>query len=79
MLRKHKPVQSKRLRGVQGINHENTDQKKAVVSCYMISEEVDFRTKNSTRHKEGHYNKGMIHHKDMNGLKVYLITGSQNR
>ena len=40
--------------GMEKIFHANGNQKKAGVAIF-ISDKIDFKTKNVTRHKEGHY------------------------
>ena len=43
-----------KVRGWKKIFHENGNQKKTGVAM-LISDKIDFKIKNVTRHKEGHY------------------------
>ena len=54
------------------IFHANGNQKKARVAI-LISEKVDYRIKNVTRHKEGHYImiKGSIQEEDITIINIY--------
>ena len=54
------------------IFHANGNQKKAGVAI-LISDKVDFKVKNVTRDKEGHYImiKGSIQEKDITIISIY--------
>ena len=54
------------------IFHANGNQKKARVAI-LISEKVDYKIKNVTRHKEGHYImiKGSIQEEDITIINIY--------
>ena len=43
-----------KVRGWKKVFHANGNQKKAGVAI-LISDKIDFKIKNVTRHKEGHY------------------------
>ena len=62
------------LRGWKKIFHTNGNQKKARVAI-LISGKIDFKIKNVTRDKEGHYImiKGSIQEEDINNYK-YICT-----
>ena len=57
---------------MEKIFHANGNQKKAGVAI-LISEKIDFKTKTSTRHKEGHYimKKGSIQEEDKTIVNIY--------
>ena len=61
-----------KVRGWKKIFHANGNQKKAGVAI-LISDKIDFKTKTSTRNKEGHYItiKGSIQEKDITIVNVY--------
>ena len=60
------------MRGQKKIFHANGNQKKAGVTI-LISENIDFKIKNVTRDKEGHYImiKGPIHEEDITIVNIY--------
>ena len=60
------------MRGWKKIFHENGNQKKAGVAI-LIWDKVDFKIKNVTRDKEGHYImiKGSIQEEDITILNIY--------
>ena len=61
-----------KVRGQKKIFHANGNQKKAGVTI-LISENIDFKIKNVTRDKEGHYImiKGPIHEEDITIVNIY--------
>ena len=61
-----------KVRGWKKIFHESGNQKKARVAI-LISDKIDFKIKNVTRDKEGHYImiKGSIHEEDMTIINIY--------
>ena len=61
-----------KLRGWKKIFHENGNQKKAGVAT-LISDKIDFKIKNVTRDKEGHYImiKGSIQEEDITIKNIY--------
>ena len=63
------------MRGWKKIFHANGNQKKAEVAI-LISDKIDFKIKNVTRDKEGHYimSEGSIQEED----KQYLIHATIN-
>ena len=60
------------MRGQKKIFHANGNQKKAGVTI-LISENIDFKIKNVTRDKEGHYImiKGPSHEEDITIVNIY--------
>ena len=58
--------------GMEKIFNANGNQKKAGVAI-LISEKIDFKTKTSTRDKEGHYimKKGSIQEEDKTIVNIY--------
>ena len=60
------------MRGWKKIFHANGNQKKAGVAI-LISDKVDFKIKNVTRDKEGHYImiKGSIEEEDITIINIY--------
>ena len=60
------------MRGWEKIYHANGNQKKAGVSI-LISDKIDFKIKNVTRHKEGQYImiKGSIQEEDRTIVNIY--------
>ena len=60
------------MRRWKKIFHENGNQKKAVVAI-LISGKIDFKIKNVTRHREGHYImiKGSIQEEDITIINIY--------
>ena len=60
------------MRGWKKIFHANGNQKKAGVAI-LISNKIDFKIKNVTRNKEGHYImiKGSIQEEDITIINVY--------
>ena len=63
------------MRGWKNILHANGKQKKAGVAIF-ISDKVDFKIKNITRDKEGHYIiiKGLIQEEDIAIVNIYSPT-----
>ena len=61
-----------KVRGWKKIFHENGNQKKAGVAI-LISDKIDFKIKNVTRDKEGHYVmiKGSIQEEDITIINIY--------
>ena len=61
-----------KVRRWKKIFHENGNQKKAVVAI-LISGKIDFKIKNVTRHREGHYImiKGSIQEEDITIINIY--------
>ena len=61
-----------KVRGWKKIFHENGNQKKAGVAI-LISHKIDFKIKNVTRDKEGHYImiKGSIQEEDITIINIY--------
>ena len=61
-----------KVRGRKKIFHANGNQKKAEVAI-LISDKIDFKIKNVTRDKEGHYImiKGSIQEEDITILNIY--------
>ena len=61
-----------KVRGWKNVFHENVNQKKAGV-VILISDKIDFKIKNVTRGKEGHYIniKGSIQEEDIAILNIY--------
>ena len=61
-----------KVRGWKKIFHANGNQKKAGVAI-LITEKLDFKIKNVTRHKEGHYImiKGSIQEEDITIINIY--------
>ena len=61
-----------KLRGWRKILHANGNQKKAGVAI-LISDKIDFKIKNVTRDKEGHYImiKGSIQEEDVTIINIY--------
>ena len=61
-----------KVTGWKKILHANGNQKKAGVAI-LISEKTDFKIKNVTRHKEGHYImiKGSIQEEDITIINIY--------
>ena len=61
-----------KVRGWRKIFHANGNQKKAGVAI-LISEKTDFKIKNVTRDKEGHYImiKGSIQEEDITIINIY--------
>ena len=61
-----------KVRGWKKIFHENGNQKKAGVAI-LISDKIDFKTKNITRDKEGHYImiKSSIQEEDITIINIY--------
>ena len=61
-----------KVRGWKKIFHANGNQKKAGVAI-LISNKIDFKVKNVTRHKEGHYImiKGSIQEEDIKIKNIY--------
>ena len=61
-----------KVRGQKKIFHANGNQKKAGVAI-LISEKIDFKTKTSTRDKEGHYImiQGSIQEEDITIVNIY--------
>ena len=61
-----------KVRGWKKIFHANGNQKKAEVAI-LISDKIDFKIKNVTRDKEGHYItiKGSIQEEDTAILNIY--------
>ena len=60
------------MRGRKKIFHANGNQKKAGVAR-LIPDEIDFKIKNVTRDKEGHYImiKGSIQEEDITIINIY--------
>ena len=60
------------MRGWKKIFHANGNQKKAGVAI-LISNKIDFKIKNVTRDKEGHYImiKGSIQEEDITIINIY--------
>ena len=60
------------VRGCKKILHANGNQKKAGVAI-LISDKIDFKIKNVTRDKEGHYItiKGSIQEEDITIVNIY--------
>ena len=60
------------MRGWKKIFHANGNQKKAGVAI-IISDKIDFKIKNVTRDKEGHYTmiKGSIQEEDITIINIY--------
>ena len=60
------------MRGRKKIFHANGNQKKAGVAI-LISDKIDFKIKNATRNKEGHYVmiKGPIQEEDITIINIY--------
>ena len=60
------------MRGWKKIFHTNGNQKKAGVAI-LISDKIDFKIKNITRDKEGHYImiKGPIQEEDMTIINIH--------
>ena len=60
------------MRGWKNIFHANGSQKKAGVAIF-ISDKIDFKIKNVTRDKEGHYMmiKGSIQEEDITIINIY--------
>ena len=60
------------MRGWKKIFHANENQKKAGVAV-LISDKIDFKIKNVTRDKEGHYImiKGSIQEEDITIINIY--------
>ena len=61
------------MRGWIKIFHANGNQKKAGVAI-LISDKIDFKRKNVTRDKEGHYVmiKGSIQEEDITFINIYV-------
>ena len=61
-----------KVRGWKKIFHANENQKKAGVAI-LISDKIDFKIKNVTRDKEGHYIaiKGLIQEEDITITNIY--------
>ena len=61
-----------KVRGWKKIFHANENQKKAGVAT-LISDKIDFKIKNVTRDKEGHYImiKGSIQEEDITVINMY--------
>ena len=61
------------MRGWKKIFHTNGNQKKAGVAI-LISDKTDFKIKNVTRDKEGHYTmiKGSIQEEDITIINIYV-------
>ena len=61
-----------KVRGWKKIFHANGTQKKAGVAI-LISDKIDFKIKNVTRDKEGHYImiKGSIQEEDITIINIY--------
>ena len=62
-----------KVRGWKKIFHNNGDQKKAGVAI-LTSDKIDFKIKNVTRDKEGHYImiKGSIQEEDITIINIYM-------
>ena len=60
------------MRGWEKIFHSNGNQKKAG-AAKLISDKIDFKIKNVTRDKEGHYImiKGSIQEEDITIINIY--------
>ena len=60
------------MRGWKKVFHANGNQKKTGVAI-LTSEKIDFKIKNVTRDKEGHYImiKGTIQEKDITIVNIY--------
>ena len=60
------------MRGWKKLFHANGNQKKAGVTI-LISDKIDFKIKNATRNKEGHYVmiKGPIQEEDITIINIY--------
>ena len=63
---------TEKVRGGKKIFHVNGNQKKAGVAI-LISDKIDFKIKNVTRDKEGHYItiKGSIQEEDVTIINIY--------
>ena len=63
-----------KVRGWKKIFHVNGNQKKAGVAI-LISDKIDFKLKNVTRDKEGHYTmiKGSIQEEDITIINIYAL------
>ena len=61
------------MKGWKKIFHTNRDQKKAGVTI-LISDKIDFKTKDVKRHKESHYImfKGSIQEEDITIIIIYV-------
>ena len=61
-----------KVRGWKKIFHVKGNQKKAEVAI-LTSDKIDFKIKNITRHKEGHYImlKGSIQEEDITTINIY--------
>ena len=61
-----------KVRGWKKISHANVNQKKTGVAIH-ISDKIDFKIKNVTRDKEGHYimMKGLIQEEDITIINIY--------
>ena len=59
------------MRGWKKIFHANGNQKKVAI---LISDKIDFKIKNVTRDKEGHYImiKGSIQEEDVTIINIYV-------
>ena len=60
------------MRGWKKVSHANGNQKKAGVAI-LVSDKIDFKIKNVTRDKEGHYImiKGSIQEEDVTTINIY--------
>ena len=64
-----------KVRGWKKIFHANGNQKTAGVAI-LVSDKIDFKIKNVTRDKEGHYRQGINPRRRYN---EYKYTGTQQR
>ena len=72
---RHRDTYRLKVRGWEKTFHANGNQKKAGVAI-LISDKIDFKIKNVTRDKEGHYImiKGLIQEEDITNVNIYALT-----